>query len=360
MKRLIAVLLLLCMVFAGCNKTEETVPTTEATTEATTQATTEATEAPTQAGGELYQNPLTGMPTETQVTNRPVAVVINNIYEAQPLHGVGQADVLCEIVAEGGGSITRMLAVYSDISQVSKVGSIRSARTYLLDLAKSFNAIFIHSGGSTYAYNEFNSGGYDHVDGRVESGFYRDKDRQNSGYALEHTLFSSGERLLKRISDKKLKLDTGAEVSYGWQFEETPAFTGETANTVKVRFTSAKGKGTFFEYQEDLGVYFCTQHFYNKHDKTLKDANTDSPLTFRNIIVIKAKTTSDGYRMFAELTGTGEGYYACDGKIVPIKWSRASEKDPFVYSLQDGTLITLGIGTTYVGVVSTNSPISYE
>ena len=360
MKRLIAALLLLCMVFAGCNKTEETQPSTDATTVATTEATTEATEQESQEPGVVYQNPLTGMPTDKEVTNRPVAVVINNIYDAQPLHGVGQADMLFEIVAEGGGSITRMLAVFSDISQVSKVGSVRSARTYLLDLAKSFNAIFIHSGGSTYAYDELRSSGYDHVDGRVESGFYRDKERQSAGYALEHTLFSSGERILKRIADKKLKLDTGKAVDYGWQFAENPTLNGETANTVKVRFTSARGKGTFFEYQKDLGVYFCTQHFYNKYDKPLLDANTDSPLTFRNILVLRAKTTSDGYRMFAELTGEGEGYYACDGKIVPIKWSRASEKDPFVYSLQDGTQITLGTGTTYVGVVATKSPISYE
>lgn len=362
MKQLIAVILLLCLVLSSCSSAAENVPaetTTETTTQATPEATTEATTQPTESFI-LYRNPLTGMPTEEPVTNRPIAVVINNIYEAQPLHGVGQADMLFEIVAEGGGSITRMLAVYSDISQVPKVGSIRSARTYLLDLAKSFNALFIHTGGSTYAYDELNSSGYDHIDGRVESGFYRDQDRKNAGYAIEHTLFSSGERLLNRAAQKNLPLEYEEPVDFGLQFEDHPTVMGENASSIEVRFTSARGKGSLFTYDKDLDMYYCTQHFYNKHDRALKDANSDAPLTFRNVIVLKAKTTSDGYRMFAELTGEGEGYFACGGKIVPIKWSRANENEPFVYSLTDGTLITLGSGTTYVGVVSTKSPISYE
>ena len=197
MKRLIAVMLLLCLVLTGCGGEEELLPpettlapTTEATTEATTEPTTEPTEPPV-----LYRNPLTGQPVDAPVTNRPVAVVINNIYDAQPLHGVGQADVLFEIVAEGGGPITRMLAVYTDVNGVPKIGSIRSARTYLLELAQSFNAFFVHAGGSEYAYKELRTSGYDHLDGRVEAGFYRDKARQSSGYALEHTLFSDGERI---------------------------------------------------------------------------------------------------------------------------------------------------------------------
>lgn len=364
MKRLIAAVLLVCLVLSGCGGATETVPTTtEATTAATTEPTTQATTEPTTEPTEppvLYRNPLTGIPVEEPVTNRPIAVVINNIYDAQPLHGVGQADMLFEIVAEGGGSITRMLAVYTDIFQVPKVGSIRSARTYLLDLAKSFNALFVHSGGSTYAYSELRSSGYDHIDGRVESGFYRDQDRKNAGYALEHTLFSSGERILERAAEKKLVTQYEEPVDFGLQFADEPTPMGETANSIQIRFTSKNGKGSFFTYDEELDMYYCTQHFYNKYDKSLDDANYEAPLTFRNVIVLKAKTTSDGYRMFAELTGEGEGYFACGGKIVPIKWSRASESDPFVYSLEDGTMITLGTGTTYVGVVSTKSPISYE
>ena len=52
---------------------------------------------------------------------RPLAVMINNIENAIPQSGIGQADILYEFVVEGG--ITRMLAIYSDYSNLEKVGS---------------------------------------------------------------------------------------------------------------------------------------------------------------------------------------------------------------------------------------------
>jgi len=55
--------------------------------------------------------------------------VINNIENAIPQSGIGQADVLYEFVVEGG--ITRMLAIFNDYDNLEKVGSIRSCRTLL-------------------------------------------------------------------------------------------------------------------------------------------------------------------------------------------------------------------------------------
>jgi hypothetical protein len=64
--------------------------------------------------------------------------------------------------------------------------------------------------------------------------------------------------------------------------------------------------------------------------------------------------------MFADLEGTGNGYFACGGKLVPIKWSRENATAPFVYSLEDGTPLTLGIGKSYVAVLPTGSPVEYQ
>ena len=36
------------------------------------------------------------------------------------------------------------------------------------------------------------------------------------------------------------------------------------------------------------------------------DGNTGKVMTFKNIIVLHARTSSDGYRMFADLIGTGK------------------------------------------------------
>ncbi len=366
MKRIIAMLLIVLLLLCGCKKdtqpTVTTLPETEptvVTTEETTvpETTTEETEPPI-----LFRNPLTGEPLEEAFYARPYAVVINNIYEAQPLHGVGQADILYEITAEGGGSITRMLAVFSDISQVEKLGSIRSSRTYLIDLSKAYDAVFVHAGGSNYAYNKLSSEKINNVDGLSASSdyFYRDQDRRSAGYALEHTLFTSGDRVIRLTEQKGYSTSYEEPVDFGFLFDEEATISGETANRVEAHFYSKGGKGTIFEYDSTLGTYSAIQNFYGKYDRDLKDANDEQTLEFKNVFFLYSVTTSDGYRVFAQLTGEGTGYYAMGGKIVPIKWSRETEEDPFVYTLEDGTPLTLGVGKTYVGILPTNSPVTFE
>ena len=70
---------------------------------------------------------------------------------------------------------------------------------------------------------------------------------------------------------------------------------------------------------------------------------------------------SNYVRSYYELIGSGEGYFAVDGKIVKIKWSREDVKEPFAFTYEDGTPITLGVGKSYIAVSSTKSaPVSYQ
>ena len=171
----LAVLMVASMAACGGDPAETTAPSTtaapttvpETTVPPTTvpETTAEPTTVPTTVPETTapvvieypYTNPLTGEGQMTEQMNRPYAVVINNIKAALPHHGVSQADMIYEILAEGG--ITRCLAVFTDISDVEKLGSVRSARTYFIDLAKAYDAILVHAGGSEYAYDEFAKSG---------------------------------------------------------------------------------------------------------------------------------------------------------------------------------------------------------
>lgn len=365
-------LLLLC----GCSADKQTQAAT--TPPATTAPPTEATEPPTEPPAEATElptepldipvlqlrHPLNGAPISEPVMNRPFAVVINNIYDAQPLHGISQADIFYEIVAEGGGTITRVLAIYSDLGSVPKIGSIRSARTYFLTLARAYDAILVHAGGSDYAYDELASGVYTHLDGRLELGrnstFYRDQQRLDAGYALEHTLFSTGESLLELAIKKNIATTYDYPLDVKLQFEDQISLSGSSASVITLHFLSSTGKGTIFTYDEALGQYAMTQEFYGKHTLPLQDANSGEDIFFSNVLVLHAKTSSDGYRMFATLTGEGVGYFACNGQVVPITWHRESEDAPFTYRLSDGSPITLKSGRTYIGILSTNSPVDFK
>lgn len=367
MKRIVSVALVLCLLLlCGCARTpvEPSAPSTQPSSSPTaptspesgpTEASDEPTEPPATEPNIFARNPLSGLPLETPNENRTIAVVINNIRQALPHHGVSQADIIYEILAEGG--VTRCLALYNDVSDVEKIGSVRSARTYFIDLAEAYDAILVHAGGSEYAYAELRASGWDHLDGITGSSasyFYRDQARLSSGYALEHTLFTTGPNILAYAEKQKLPLTREGGMNYGLLFAEDGTPNGESARKVVIHFRSS-GKTTTMTYDDDTGLYNASEY-----GKDYVDGNTGNVMTFRNVLVLYAKTSSDGYRMFADLVGEGTGYFACGGKLIPICWSRTSDDQPFAYTLEDGTPLTFGTGTSYIGVVPEESPVDYE
>jgi hypothetical protein len=71
------------------------------------------------------KNPLTGMDMDMQFKNqRPLAVMIENEYNARPQSGLDKAGIVYEVLAEGG--ITRFLALFLG-EKVDEMGPIRSA-----------------------------------------------------------------------------------------------------------------------------------------------------------------------------------------------------------------------------------------
>lgn len=368
MKRIVALMLAVMLLLTACAKTPDpTDPSTETTTaptEDTTETPTQPTET-TQSPEAQYHNPLTGEPLDAPIMERPYAVVMNNIYDAQPMHGVGQADIFYEYMVDGlSGGITRCLALFTDVSQVEKIGSIRSARTYNISLARSYQALFAHAGGSTMADSLLSTDVVDDLDaGKASSNiFYRDQDRLNSGYALEHTMFTSGEKLMAYAQQLGYHASLPQPYDVGLTFDDDAELKGDRAYEITVRFRSNSGKGSFFTYDPQKGTYTMVQEFYGQHQRDFIDANTGEQVEFRNVMVLHATSTldSDGYHIYTQLTGEGTGYFARDGKLVSIRWERATEDDPFSYYLEDGTPLSLGVGSTYIGIVPPDSPFQYQ
>ena len=135
-----------------------------------------------------YTNPLTGEGLNEDISGkRPIAVMFNNLRKALPQIGIAQADVIYEIVAEGG--ITRMMGVFQNLEGVGDLGSIRSARDYYVSLALGHDAIYIHAGGSPQAYDAFDSWGITHIDfvnGPYGKMCWRDPDRKKTGALPVH------------------------------------------------------------------------------------------------------------------------------------------------------------------------------
>lgn len=363
MKRLLALMLALCLVLCACGQSEAeetteatTETTTEATVQATTEATTETTEAPTEPDVlPANVNPLTGETLDAESNDRPYAIMINNHKEALPHCGVSQADVVYETRVEGG--MTRFMAIFLDPSKAEAIGSVRSCRPPFVELVQAYDAIYSSASGADNVIAMINEGGVDYLnalnDGKY---FYRNQARLNAGIAYEHTLFISGEGLESLAADKGIRTTRNDGQTYGFNFNETAPFEGGAASKITISFQSG-GKTTTANYNAELGAYTLYQQGLD-----YVDGNTGELVEFRNILVLEGSTfiNANGVHVHMETVGEGPGYYARDGKIIPITWSRENIDAPYVYKTADGSELNMGVGKTYIAIITDGSPVAYE
>ncbi len=348
MKKIITLLMALCMVttlFTACSSNKEPAP--EPIPEPEPEI-----EVP-----EVFLNPLTGLPVEEDISAlRPYAVMINNIKKANPQVGISAADIIYEVCVEGG--ITRMMALYQDFADTDVVGSIRSARHYFIELAEPYDSIFIHAGGSKQAYSAISENKTDNIDGvnGKSEVFYRDAQRKSKmGY--EHSMMLSTEKVASHLETKNIRAlhDDGFEINMTFAEDAAP-LNGLAANSIDVYFGGSKH--TIFEYNADEKVYYA-----NQYGKAYTDGGNDTQVSVSNVLVLFAPTSlipgDTAGRLNIDLTGSGEGYFACGGKYIKILWEKSGPSSQFEYKLEDGTKLVFNAGKTYINVVPTGNSIKF-
>src|SRR5699024_1668715 len=106
--------------------------------------------------------PFTGLETNEEPTNRAVAVMVNNQTQARPQSGLHEADIVFELLAEG--NITRFLALYQS-TLPERVGPVRSAREYYVNLAEGYDALYIYHGAAKFVDKMIAERGIEHLNG---------------------------------------------------------------------------------------------------------------------------------------------------------------------------------------------------
>ena len=362
MNRLVALILVLSLLLCGCGSqnTNSTAEATVAVTEATTEPTTEPTTVPT-TEPPVYVNPLNGEISDTPFTGRIFANTISNVPKALPHVNVNKADILMEMFVNG--SVVRCLALFSDVSDVEAIGSTRSTRPMFNDICEHYNAILSHAGGTGTALRNAVEHGITHynvdslmrkTDEPLKAGVaYRDKEYKHG----EHNLFVIGSGIAAYAESEGQQITGLPETDYGLLFAEdgTPAG-GEAADSIKIRikYNSTK-KDTIIEYDAETGKYV-----YWQYGKMMVDQITEEPETFENVVTmfVPMSTIKHGYHVADFLQG-GNGYYACNGKIIPIQWHHENELEPFTFTLMDGTPLVMDVGNSYIGFVPEDDTIEW-
>ncbi len=341
---------LLLFSLGACGKEDE--PTTVLTTE-----TTETTETTTLSVTYNAQtNRLTGLRTLSQEAQgkRPVAIMINNVKASLPQYGIAAADIMFEVVVEGG--ITRMMALYGDYTKIPNVCSVRSCRYYYPILAHGFDAVYICFGSNeTLGTPTLERLGIDYFNGAanyISNLFGRDSQRLKT-YSSEHTAFVKGENIPKVLDEQKVRSDykEGKDIPvFNFRAEGQAAAAGDIACD-KVKLAFSKSYFSTFTYDAEKKVYY-KQHNGNAH----KDSSTGEQLNYVNVFALETKVApyKDNYIMTVELKG-GSGYYISMGKAQKITWQKTSEDAAIEVFDANGNELEVNPGNSYIGIISPDS-----
>ncbi len=334
---------------AGCSSSAGPDESGTATTKASTAATAAAPTGEQQKEGAL--NPLTGLADMQGDETRPVAIMIANDSSAHSSqYGLEQADMLIEGETEGG--ITRLMAVYSDVSRVpDAVGPVRSARSPFVMLAEALDAVYCHCGGSPGGFSALETTGLAEIDGQTYDGgygneygntYWRDSGLADSiGY--DHSMLTSGSNLADRIRD--LEFRTAGRNPAPFTFGEKAG--DQSAAQVQIELSPAQTIS--FQYDAQDGLYY-------KSNGTLESgqahvAADGTQLSAANVIVMYddryvEQTSTYGASIYGFNMSSGTGMVMSGGTARSIGWSRSSSGLSFTEA--DGAPLTVAKGKTYL------------
>ncbi len=374
MKRMITWVLVLALLLSGCagKKTyvEDNVANTapdaaaaeteaaenlQESVEETQEETQEPTTVPTEP--QIFRNPLNGEILDEPFTGRIFANTVSNMHDNMPHVGVNHADVVMEMYVNMN-NIIRCLALFSDIESVDAVGSTRSTRPIFNDIAQHYDLVLSHAGGSSTALQDAAVRGIDNFnidtwEVSKTGASYRDTQYKRS---YENSLFGYGPGI--KAYAESIGVNMELEKDYGFRFTEngTPE-NGEIADKISLTMIYGRAKKDVSEmiYNADLGKYV-----WNQYGQEMRDQITGEPEAFTNVIIMQTMITNNGLYHAADFVAGGTGYYACGGKLIPIVWACDDEESAFRFMTNDAEPLLMGVGNTYIAIVTPESPVTWE
>ena len=284
---------------------------------------------------------------EELATMRPVAVMVDNSKYAMPQSGIEAAEIIYEMVTEGG--ITRLMAVFSDIDEVEDVGPIRSARDQFVQFMLPLNAIYVHIGTSIYANDMLNFYHYQDIDGLYlgVSTFVFDAERATK-YAHEHCWYTDDGMIEEGMRKTGLSINGNLYPAFNFaDYREATATldAGLDATDVYFRFSDYADAGLHYDTEDN-------RYYKETFGNPQIDESTGNQIAFENVILLNTAVSlyPDGLCTSFDLS-QGDGYYFYGGKYIPVKWIKGQPEDPLQIFDLEGNPVKINVGKTYVAVI---------
>lgn len=278
--------------------------------------------------------PLTGLPISDEAKAlRPALVVkIDNHPDARPQTGLNAADIVFE---ENVESLTRFAVVFQS-QDSDPVGPIRSGRTQDVALLGLLDRpLFAWSGGNPSVTRAIRSSDLVDLSATVagaKGGFFRSGDR-----SAPHNLYAATSKLYSFTP--VFAPAPPAQFVYRAADE---AFNGEAGTGADVKMD---GVAVNWAWDDATTSYLRSQNGRRHNDATLGQVNA------ANVVILEVEyrpSPADRNSPEAQTTGTGTVFVLTGGVLVRGTWTRANRLEPFTLTDDDGEVIALTPGRTWV------------
>lgn len=118
----------------------------------------------------------------------------------------------------------------------------------------------------------------------------------------------------------------------------------------------------YFEYNEEDGLYYRSQHLASGTDGPHIDAATGQQLCFKNILVqyVTYEEIGEGYLAFQCHDTTQDGWYFTNGRGIHVNWEKTSDYGATRYYDDYGNEIIMNTGKTMVCIVEDGDNFTFR
>lgn len=286
---------------------------------------------------------------------RPLGVMVNNHVDARPQSGLIYADIVYEVVAEGG--ITRYLAFFQSHTP-EKIGPVRSTREYYLTIVKELgDAMLMHIGYSpqalyaidTWPVRSLFRGGCESFPGCE----WRDNPRN---VAYEHTAYVDGLKLRELATN--LGWEGKGPITL-WKFKNdtTTYSSNSAASDITIDFWTKGDYTGIFKYNPQNNSYlrFTGYDASDKPIPLMDQEVTTQQVEVKNLIVQFATESNVAEdvkgRLEYQLVGSGKALVFIDGKVVTSTWSKSERNARTIFYDMGGNELQFNRGKFWIAIV---------
>lgn len=289
--------------------------------------------------------PLRGTPADASAMRHPsLAVKIDNHEDARPQLALNRSDIVFEELVEGG--LTRYLAVWhSDVPDT--VGPVRSIRPMDPAIASPFGGVIAYSGGQQYFVDLMKSTSlvnlvFDEDDTGL---FERADDRPGP-----HDVILDATEAIRRNSSLP---PPPVQFAYGGTDPLAPAALA-AAPTTRIEVAFSDGQSRSWDWDGSASAWLRSQQGEPDLEASGDRVRATNVVTLRVAI-----DWTFGEVPLTVMVGSGEAWVSVAGRTAHGTWSKDAETSPIVLTADDGSVLRLAPGNTWVELVPDEGSVAF-